>query len=546
MRLFDRFRREDPRIAEALALVEATRRESASRADELRREVTRLEGLLDAAGDPDAKLPGAQAQGLFRGIVQSGDPKDGPRDFPETKRNEIRRLSHLAYGLRGDAHNIVDILLDFVTGDDGIRPTATDADDTTLQDALDEVWSDPRNRLDARHGDMALTLFLDGERFCRAELNETDGRLELGWIPPEVVMSVQQDARGRDSWIIVRNPAAGREPLRFFVLDSLTENIRIHRVHGADENKRYVIAESSLDAAGVESIRTAECEGLVFAAFLNRPEGATRGRPELTEVLDYVDIHDEFLWTSLETTKLLRNLLIDVESKDITTEAEARAKLKELGLSTPPTGPKVLAHNDRVKVQVFAPEVKGNVTAELERVLALNIYGAKGMPEHWRGSGADANRATAAAQEAVPYKRLRRKQADVLAVFDRIVRVSLALRAAAGTLPAGIDPWSADFYMAVTEVGGRDRVRGTAIVKDLAASLGVLVGQNVLMREAANAIVVQALNEAGFTVPDEWTALPEEPEAAGGGLEKIVAALAIEGDARDDAPAAGRKDAARA
>jgi len=476
-----------------------------------------LESLLAAGGDPDAKLPGLHNQSLFRILSSSAD--DSARDFFESKRMEVLRQCHQVYALRGTGSNIIEILLDFCIGD-GFKPTAVDSKNTELQKVLDEIWADARNRLASRHESMTRSLFLEGERFMPATLSAIDGHLEFGYIGPEIVKGVRQDSLCRDVFLDILPATPGAKDRTYYVLDCLNENVTIQvlpAVAGQDESApRYRITEKIVGGDASTSLNTVDVHGLAFAWFENRPEGAKRGRSELLNILDYVDIHDELLWTDLEISKLLRLFILDISAEGISTPEEARRKIEELGLATPPDRPKVICHNDKVEVQLLQGSIAKTASEKLEQIVALNIYGAKGMPEHWRGSGSDTNLATAQAQELVPMKRMRRKQSRLLERFHRLVEVSLELRKRAGSINGVTD---FGFEMSHTEVGGKDKSRGATVLKDVVFAMSQATTDNLLSREAANAVIVQTIREVGYELEEEDATLPEEDPNAD--LDKI-------------------------
>jgi len=481
-----------------------------------------LESVLSTIGDPDALLPFAtrQAQGLFRAI---GKGKETDRDLNTFKRSEILRLAHQAFAFRGDAHNILESMIDFIIGD-GFAPKAQPLKDgkpnEALQQLLDALWEDPKNRLEDTHEAMVRSYLLEGERFALAELSEQDGRLEIAYVRPEKVTGVIQDNRGRDVLIAVER-GAGQEPWEYFVLDNLTDEIEIERKPEDQQGNRYVITETLVDSGGAKTTVMRSVRGLALAWFANRPEGGSRGRSELAEILDYIAAHDELVWAQVQREKLLNLFVMDVSIEGVTNKEDIDAKLKEMGLLKAPENPKVVAHNDKVTVQMIKPELSAGTKNELERTLAVNIYGAKGMPEHFRGSGGDSNLATAQAQDVLPMKRLRRKQKQVSTLFKKLITIQLELQVRAGVADENT---VGEFEIVSTEVGGKDKQRGTTIIKDLIAAISVAVTDQVLKPEAANAILIQALREGGWEVRDEWAELPEGADMAI--VEKMLAELA--------------------
>lgn len=477
-----------------------------------------LESLLNVASDPDAKLAGNQNQSLFR-ILSTGANSEG-RDFVEAQRNKALRMAHTTYALRGVAHNIIEIFLDFTVGD-GFKPVVESVEDKDLQTVLDDLWKDDRNRLQQRHEAYARSLFLEGERFMPATLSKVDGHLELGYLGPEMVKDVRKDALGRDVYLVVMPASPGAEDRLFFVLDNLNDQITIDVLDAKDDNApKYRITETIVGAAGdATASKSVDVHGLAFAWFENRPDGATRGRSDLLDILDYIDIHDELLWTDLEISKLLRLFVLDVTDPSIVDAASAKKSAEMLGLVNPPEKPKVLLHNDKIVVQLLQGSIAKTASEKLEQIIALNIYGAKGMPEHWRGSGADTNLATASAQEMVPMKRMRRKQDRLVERFHRMLEVSIELmrRAGIGSIK---DP---KFKMGRTEVGGKDKARGALVLKDVVFAVSQAASDGLITKEAANAIVIQTIRDVGYEVAEEDAGVPkEDPNADLAKIQKLI------------------------
>lgn len=496
------------------------------RIDELAREKGRLEGLLDVATDPDSRLPGAQNQNLYRQWVGGASAGDG--DFSEPQRRQILRLSHMAYAMRGTAENLIEIHLDFMIGD-GLEPRCegTTPEAQQLQEQLDQLWTDPRNRLHERHEDLTRSLLLEGELVQRADLSEIDGHIETAYVDPLQVVEVVKDKNGRDVYLMV-SAGPAMKPLRWFILDNLGPDIELTR----DEGGRLLVSETSTSPSGVELVvRQALVDGLCFYWPWNRPDRATRGRGELGSVLDWVDAQDELLWSSVEIANLRRMILLHVKDASIKTPADGRQRLKDLGLLTPPRNPKSIATNEGISLEFVGGEQKGaNARDEwLSRELGTGIMGAKGLPEAWRGSQGDENLAGARAADYVPLRRLRRKQKRLLRFWHRRLDVELQLRRRAGaTIP------ELPFSLTSLEVGGKDRQRGTEVVKALSAALTSVASVQGVRPELVNQILVQALREAGFAVPKELEGLPPQLEDMAGEIEGRVRELMGQKSRTDD------------
>ena len=487
----------------------------------------RLESLVHQG--LDFNLPGFQNQAYFRTV--QGGPET--RDLGVGERWRMHRLIHRIFALRGEGNNLIELMVDFVIGD-GFEPQPENPENKKLQEALKEIWEDDRNDLAGRHENIVRTWYLEGECFQSADLSFTDGHLELGWLPPERVHSVVKDRRGRDAFLLVQSPKPGGELLKYFILDSLSDRIEI--TAGPDtgedsgpaggDNANYTVIETILDVDGKEREIRENCHGLTFAWFVNRPEGATRGRSDLLTVVDHIDLHDELLWSAAEKEKLARMYVMIVKLKNANTKEEIEAALRDMGLTNPPQDPRVLGVNEGTEIDMATASQPTGDAMNVEHMLRMNIYGAKGFPEHFSGSAKDANRATAAVQMTVPGRRLGRRQNLTVRAFTRLIEVSLVLRERFGKAVVTND----GIGMNATDVLVADKKIIAAYVREIATALQTALGNGILRKDAANAIIVQVIRESGLTVLEKFGGLPDEADDA---LKKMIDMLSKQ-DAVDD------------
>ncbi len=483
---------------------------------EVKADNARLEGLLDLGPDPDRNLTGEHRHSLFRTVGKLGK---GTRDFARSKREQILKMCHELFAMRGNASNIIELVVDHVVGE-RLEPapskvkrpkktegekSATEADHpedhdddkepTVTQKQIDEVWKDRRNRLHIVHEQMVTDGELEGEAFYIADYHpDSDGHIVLGYYPPENVLKVQKNTFGRDVLLEIVAEEPGAPPKFLYILNSMHNDIRIERKSFGS----YIIHDDSINAAP----KSRAVHGLCFAKFQGRPSGATRGRPLLMQVLDYIDIHDELIWSATEREKLMRMFILDITDNSIQSKADAENKLKEMGLSVPPDAPKVLIHNERIKVDLMTPGSTGPIGETSEEVNAA-IYGAMGLPLEY--SGRDSEGKSGKNDNGIAGKRMRRKQQGWIDWFSEVLCIMIKLRRTAttgeGTAVQEIDP--SDLKFKHMEVGGKDKSRGAAMIKDLAVSVSQMVNDGLITREAGNEILEHAFEEAGFPLSEE-------------------------------------------
>lgn len=478
---------------------------------ELRAEVSRLEGLLDVAGDPDEALPGNQRQGLFREVLGSS-ARD--RDMTAEVRTRVLKNSHTAYTFKGAAENLLETHLDFMLGD----TLSVEAEDEKVKDFVAKIWKDERNKLEDDHEDLSRALLLEGELCLRAELSPVDGFLELAWEDPGLVKSVVQDGRRRDAFLEIQNLVGARDARIWFVLNHLSERITVSKLDKprGESGFRYVITETTVGDDGVERVsRQKGVHALAFFFAWNRPKGGKRGRGELTSVLDSIDAGDELIWTTVDVQALKRLFLLHVKDRGITSAATGRDVLKKYGLLSPPKNPKVIGTNEKVDIN-FVQHKGAESEQWLAEELGIQVQGAKGFPENWRGRS-DVEGSGTRSAELLPLRRLRRKQRKLIRVFETVLEVQLDFMKRAGlSVPEGA--WKLE----TIEVGGKDKARGAEVLKNVATSLVQASSVAGVKPELVNSILVQGLREIGLEVTKDLEGLPPElADFAGQITEKI-------------------------
>ncbi len=93
--------------------------------------------------------------------------------------------------------------------------------------------------------------------------------------------------------------------------------------------------------------------------------------------------------------------------------------------------------------------------------------------------------------------------------WHRFVQVSIELRKRAmGKGKATLEDQHTPFFISKLEVGGKDRQRGSVLLKDLTTALTQALVGEFLKLEAAHEIFVAAADEAGFPIELKNQGLP--------------------------------------
>ena len=291
---------------------------------------------------------------------------------------------------------------DFVVGD-GLTFVCVDSG---VQEIVDEFWADPGMKLDLRHRDLVVDLAVNGELFLRAY--EENGKVVLGYIDPARVKEVHKD--GENAFV--------------------DKELSIY-------TKRYEAGEEVVPIVTATATKSGmEFEGDVFAYFINRPVGATRGTPDSLALADWIDGYDSVMFSALDRANLMNSFIWDVTLKSADGE---QVQDWARNHSIAPKAGTVRVHNDYEEWQAVSPSLGAAETETISRLIKNLILGGAGVPEAWFGDGDAANRATVAEQGAPTYRMLTARQRLVGSIFEDIAQFVIAKAIQSGRLSKGVD-----------------------------------------------------------------------------------------------------------
>lgn len=324
------------------------------------------------------------------------------RDLSPITQERARTVARYLHRQNPLARRLVEMTADFVVGD-GLTFNAVDED---VQEIINEFWNDPTMKMNLRHRDLVVDFAVNGELFLRAY--DENGKVMLGYIDPDRVRGV------------LKNPENA-------FVDQSIELFSKRMAGGVEE---IPIIQSTATKAGLEF------EGEVFAYFINRPVGATRGTPDSLALADWIDGYDQVMFNALDRASLMNSFIWDVTLKSA--DADQVGEWAKMHSSAPKAGT-VRVHNDYETWQAVSPALGAAETETISRLIKNLILGGAGVPEGWFADGDSANRATLAAQGDPTYRMITARQRLVGAVFEDIAQYVIAKAIEAGRLPKGID-----------------------------------------------------------------------------------------------------------
>lgn len=401
------------------------------------------------------------------------------------------RMQEVAFHLYRKSHlakRILGLIEDFVVGD-GIQVTA---DNDAVQDAIADFWDDPVNAMDRLNGMRVREWQLWGE-ICLPVTEARGGFVRIGWIDPQFIDQV------------LPNPRSGLPGQ--IVLTS----------EGARSARKEVLKVISWDDEKAEFV------GDCFFGSINCPLGGRRGVSELYAAADWIDAHEEVLFTQIDRARLLNSHIWDVELMGAN-QTKIDAWLKKHG--KPPEPGSIRAHNEKIKWTALSPQLGAYEVSRQAKDLQDYILGGLGIPSHWYGAGDSENLATAAVMGEPARKMLKRKQKEYTFLLRDIISYSLWRRKAAGTL-AVPDEDLDKFTVTIPDFSGPDIAKVGSSVSQLIAAVSAAEDAGYVAKDTARSLVAILFSELGAEIdPDDEAEKVEDASNAADQKdeEKAVAA----------------------
>ncbi len=392
-------------------------------------------------------------------------------DLVPWSQSKMQKVALALFQKNHMAGRLLNMIVDFVMGD-GINVQAKHEDEDRQEEIkaeLDLFWGDPINAMDRKNPKRCLDLQLWGEICMPVRVNEADGRTRLGWIDPTRIMEVRPD------------PLTG-EPGTIVLDDSVLREV------GQKELEVIRYRED-----------TDTWEGDCFFYNINNVTNALRGISELYSAADWFDILDQIMKGQADRVKLLSRFIWDVTLQGAN-EEEIVDWLRKNG-RTPPPGA-IRAHNEKVTWKAEAPSLGSYESTNQTKLLKTHILGGFGYPNHWFGSGEDANLATATMMAEPTRKALRKKGKDFKWILTDIVRFALLNRQKAGFLQ-GIEITDEIFEIVIPDLAGPDMgAIGEAITK-ITNAITVALERELISQDTAMELFALVVGETGLEIDPE-------------------------------------------
>ncbi len=445
------------------------------------------------ASDPDADLTATAGGSPFFNKISDGRSR---RDLPRITQERSIELAYHLVDSNPVAKRGLELIRDFVLGD-GVTVRADaeeDAPDDAIQAAIDRFWLDQINLIDIKLPKKVFELSLFGEQCWPVFVNPISGHVRLGTLDPSAIERVLKDPGNAEKTVaIVGKPIKTGGPRRYW------------RVIAVDENPlsptfdmRVGIPADDVEALVFDPLDGKEhpAQGSCFWFTINDTSTATRGRSDLLTVVDWIDAHDQILFTTVDRAMLMLAFVWDVEVQG----ADDKALEAYLAKNPAPKPGSVRAHNEEVTWSAVAPDLRAYETGKESDLLLAFIATGLGLPKTWLNSLDDVNRATAAEVGEPAFRRLVSRQRFVRYMIREVINFVLDQAKIAGTLTAERPDSGWAFAVDMPELRTKDMQSAATTLFQSLQGITLAINEGVLDRQTAQEATALLLGQIGLEV----------------------------------------------
>ena len=431
------------------------------------------------------------------------------RGLPNLTHRQMIDYAHYFFKGNPLAKRIIELTAEYVVGD-GIQYVA---EDEAVQRVLDAHWTNPVNNWTLAQFERARDFGLVGELCIPAYVNSINGSVELGHIDTGVVTGIVSNRENalRNEAVIL-NKLRGESYHRAYKIIS-PANVplgqpasgRLVGLPMNDEEKvefgfDFKIGDT-FKPTQLKSEITAQWAGSCFYFTVNNPLSSPRGWSDLLHDMDWIDAHDQYLFSQVEKAIQSANYIWDV-----TLENMNQQQINEWVAAQPPVKPGQLnAHNQSVKREVLAPNLHLEDAATLAGALKNHILAGAGHPPIWFAESSS-SRASAPEMTEPAFKHLKLRQRYVANYKIQIFRFVIDQAILKGRLKqdsrrnsdtqAGIE--SGAFYLRMPDISAKDQRMLSVAMRNLSEALAKAVEMEFLTSEEAKRLFNQYLDMSGL------------------------------------------------
>jgi len=320
----------------------------------------------------------------------------GGIDLPLQTQHSVQRLSNLEYRKNVRAYRTVELIDQFAFGG-GVRFRA---EEDVVQDVLEEFWeaNDWENMLNKRM--KSLSVF--GEQLYPVFVNEVTALVTISSISPLCIRRIIRNPENDESLIAAIATLNGKSAQ---AADQLGDEL-------SPDDKRYALIirrheDGMLGADPILEEKDIETEREAFFFAVNHLAGATRGQPDITPSIDWLEGLDGFLWSLLERASVAEEVV-----HDLTFEGADDKECMRLTRTFRDAlrGGGIYGHNEKVTHKITAPNIGASEAKGVTEVILKQIQSGTGLAGLFFGDASDLTRSAASELTAPVAKMIQSRQ----------------------------------------------------------------------------------------------------------------------------------------
>tara|TARA_Y100000310_G_scaffold6456_1_gene7262 strand:- start:3428 stop:5113 length:1686 start_codon:yes stop_codon:yes gene_type:complete len=455
--------------------------------------------------DPFWQRVGSGRGGLVKG-----------RGLTAATQNQMLDLAHRFHKGNPLGKRMVEIPAEYVVGD-GIQYRAEDEQVGTI---LDAHWTDSTNRWGIEQFRLVQDLGLEGEVCIPVYVNQVNGHVQLGNISPNMIEDVIEDPENNMRPIAVFLKKLGKEKERraYKVIgpSSATSGDATGRFVGLpvnDKEKQLFGFEfkvgDKVELPKSTTKKSAVWAGSCFLFQINNPRSSSRGWSDLFSSMDWLDAHDQLLFSQTEKAVESARYIWDILLKGKTEEQIIDWLSKQ-----PPMKPgERVAHNENVEYNVKQPDLRLEDMATFAGTIKNHALAGVGLPPFWF-SESMGTRATAPEMTEPTFKHLKIRQRFVAYMVSEVFRFVIDMAVLKNRLKidnrlsdehkSGVE--STAFYLRMPDVSAKDQRALANAILSMSKSLQAAVESMFISTEEASRLYQQYLTMTGL---DAWKLEPK-------------------------------------
>jgi hypothetical protein len=409
------------------------------------------------------------------------------RELPMMDQDRAIEVAYWLWKTNPLARWIIEVITAFVAAK-GSPFTCTN---DKVRDLLTSFWDDPVNRMDIHWENFVRELGIYGEQCWPVFVAEQTGRVRLGYLDPAQIEDVFPDPDNVKIkvGVTIKSQTGGTARRLKVILDG--------------ENEAFLSEKG-------KTLRETFTDGQCFYFSINALTNEMRGTSDLFVVADHLDGYEQFLYDSNEKYARFNAFFYDITVDG----ADEKQLSKERAMYEPPRTGEAFIHNEKVKSEAVAPDLKAENAETAARLHRNHILGALGLPEHWYGGGGDVNRATAAEMDDPSRKIIANRQEKIKNmlefVFDFVIESSVEARYLTGVPEEELYAYE----IQTPEISDKEVAKLSTMLQQVATALTTAEVQGWISNDDAAKAFAYFLAFVGYEYDPEAEPSQRSPEYA--------------------------------